>query len=62
MQCPVDQNDFKTAAACATQCTMFVPDDENEWVADELRSCFNCLKRRWIPGGMSCQEKGVSRG
>jgi hypothetical protein len=46
--------DWDLAAAAARQCAGFIPDDEDEQVADEPRSCYNCRYRRWQPYSIRC--------
>lgn len=46
--------DWALAAAAAHRCSGFIPDDEDEQVADEPRSCYNCRYRRWQPSGILC--------
>ena len=43
------------AAACAGLCPDFLLDDEDECVADEEVSCYNCRLRRWRADGFTCQ-------
>lgn len=56
MHLPKHHEDYSAAATRARECSVFIPDDEDEWVADEPRSCFNCLKRRWTASGMVCMK------
>lgn len=35
-------------------CERFKPDVDEEKISDELKSCANCIYRRWIMTGMSC--------
>jgi len=58
MKLPEHHADYETAKACALVCTFFSADDEDEWAADDPRSCFNCLKRRWTPIGITCMNEG----
>lgn len=53
MEC-VGKNDPVTAAALAIKCTAFHPDDEDEQVADEPLSCYNCRYRRWTVTSFTC--------
>lgn len=46
--------DWSAAARVAGQCVTFVPDVEEEQVADELRSCYNCRYRRWQIDSVAC--------
>ena len=45
---------FAEAAACAETCGCFLPDDEDEQMADEPISCYNCKRRRWTREGFEC--------
>jgi hypothetical protein len=47
----------RTAAAAAEACGGFVPDDEEEWEAEEAVSCYNCRLRRWTPDSFDCLRK-----
>jgi hypothetical protein len=46
---------WDAAAAAALQCPGFVPDVEEEQVADEARSCYNCRYRRWSATSFTCR-------
>lgn len=48
------KDDWNTAALAAEQCLSFKLDDEDELVADELRSCYNCRYRRWTTNSFVC--------
>lgn len=41
-------------AQIANECSSFVADDEDEWVADEECSCYNCRYRRWTQESFRC--------
>jgi len=45
------------AALEAIDCPGFVADVDEEWVADEPRSCYNCRYRRWSATSFICQQK-----
>ena len=45
------------AAAVAAGCGSFVPDVEEEMVADDERSCYNCRYRRWTVNSFTCQAQ-----
>lgn len=45
---------FNLASEAATACDGFQPDVEEEWVADEERSCYNCRLRRWTAESFVC--------
>jgi hypothetical protein len=44
------------AAEAALRCSAFTPDEEDEQVADEPRSCYNCRYRRWQPHSIVCMR------
>ena len=46
--------DWAAAARQAADCTTFRPDVEEEQVADEAVSCYNCRLRRWAVDGIAC--------
>jgi len=46
--------DWATAALMADSCDLFIPDVEEEQVADEPRSCYNCRYRRWSVDSITC--------
>jgi hypothetical protein len=48
------KEDWKDAAQEAKKCFDFKPDVEDEWVADDLRSCYNCRFRRWTERAFVC--------
>jgi hypothetical protein len=48
------QEAFELAAEAAVRCAGFRPDVEEEWVADEERSCYNCRLRRWTSSSFVC--------
>lgn len=50
------RNDGAAAAKAAALCDDFRPDDEDEWVADEPRSCYNCRYRRWTVRSFACMK------
>jgi len=45
---------WAAAASEAAACRIFRPDVEEEWVADEVRSCYNCRYRRWTVKSFVC--------
>lgn len=45
---------YCAARAVAKACDRFIPDDEDEHIDDELRSCYNCQYRRWTVTGFEC--------
>jgi hypothetical protein len=42
------------AAEKAKACRTFLPDVEEELVADEAVSCYNCRYRRWQADAIAC--------
>lgn len=48
------KEDWKIAARIAEECAGFKPDDEDEMVADEAVSCYNCRYRRWTVKSFVC--------
>ena len=50
------QDDFELAAETAESCTFFVGDDEEEFVCDDERSCYNCRYRRWTAESFECMK------
>ena len=48
-------DDWPGAARMAARCSMFILDVEEELVADESRSCFNCRYRRWTAVSFTCR-------
>lgn len=46
--------DWSGAAALAADCCRFVADVEEEQIADEELSCYNCRLRRWAERGILC--------
>lgn len=52
---PGGKEEWAGAAARASICRHFTPDVEEEWVADEERSCYNCRYRRWTAASFVCR-------
>ena len=51
--------DWSAAASAASACGVFSPDCEEECVAEEDVSCYNCRYRRWTRDSFMCmKEKG----
>jgi hypothetical protein len=48
------REDWAAAARWAEACAAFVPDVEEEQVADEPVSCYNCRYRRWTADAVTC--------
>ena len=49
-----ERDDWAGAARIAATCVAFYPDEEDEQVADEVLSCFNCRYRRWTVTSFTC--------
>lgn len=50
-------NDWSGAALVASTCLHFIPDVEEELVAEEPQSCYNCRYRRWTAASFTCQKQ-----
>ncbi len=51
--------DRAAAALIAGACTHFTPDVEEELVAEETESCYNCRFRRWTAASFTCQKQSL---
>lgn len=51
------QEDWEKVKEIAEQCNDFEMDVEDEIVSDDLRSCYNCLFRRWTAKSFVCTKK-----
>lgn len=51
------KQDFAAAARVAGECSCFKEDDEDELVADEAVSCYNCCYRRWTVKSFVCTNR-----
>jgi len=51
---PLENEEWLTAARIAGRCSDFAPDVEEEQIADDARSCYNCRFRRWAPASIIC--------
>ena len=49
-------DDWAGAALQAAGCSGFVGDVEEEQVADDPRSCYNCRYRRWTATSFRCNK------
>ncbi|MBQ6092427.1 MAG: hypothetical protein IJL00_01970 [Clostridia bacterium] len=47
---------YQDAARIAEQCPLFTEDCEEECVADDARSCYNCRYRRWTKESFVCMK------
>ncbi len=52
------KEDWQGAARVAALCLSFRPDVEEEQIADEARSCYNCRYRRWSTVSFTCCTPG----
>ncbi|WP_246559399.1 hypothetical protein [Citrifermentans pelophilum] len=52
------QEDWRGAALLAATCPGFSFDVEEELVADDARSCYNCRYRRWTRLSFTCMQAG----
>ena len=48
------KEDWNSAPKAAENCPAFKEDVEEEQVADQLRSCYNCRNRRWTSLSFVC--------
>ncbi len=51
------KRDWAKAAAIAGSCAHFLLDYEDELVAEESRSCYNCRFRRWTARSFVCMKR-----
>lgn len=51
------RHDWAQAAAIAGSCPQFLLDDEDELVAEEEHSCYNCRYRRWTEHSFICMKR-----
>lgn len=58
-QLAVEGDNYQAARHIAAQCQHFIADDEDEQVDDQLRSCVNCARRRWLVGAIECTALSV---
>ncbi len=52
---PGGKEDWPGAVREAARCFSFRPDAEEEQVADEAVSCYNCRYRRWTAASFNCR-------
>jgi hypothetical protein len=52
------KENWAAAARVALGCPGFAPDVEEEQIADEARSCYNCRYRRWSAVSFTCLWSG----
>lgn len=51
-------NDWAAGASVANSCEHFKEDVEEECIAQEIISCYNCRFRRFVENGIVCTQKG----
>ena len=51
---PLGSEEWLTAAWIAGRCDDFAPDVDEEQIADDPWSCYNCRYRRWSVSGINC--------
>ena len=56
---PLEKHEWAGAARRAVECDSFYPDEEDEQIADEPRSCYNCRYRRWTATSFSCCKENT---
>ena len=49
------KENWAAAARAALLCSRFNADVDEELVADDERSCYNCRYRRWSSASFTCQ-------
>jgi hypothetical protein len=55
------RDEWHVAARLAATCRSFHPDVEEEQIADEARSCYNCRYRRWTRASFTCRAPAGGR-
>ncbi|WP_136523419.1 hypothetical protein [Geomonas ferrireducens] len=53
---------WSLAEQAALACTCFVPDVEEEQLAEEDRSCYDCRYRRWSVESFTCLRGAARHG
>lgn len=48
---------WQAAARAAEECAAFAADVDEELVAEEERSCYNCRFRRWSATSFNCLKR-----
>lgn len=56
------KENWEKAAQMAARCEEFLVDDEDEMVAEEDRSCYNCRLRRWTVNSFVCMRQRHQNG
>lgn len=51
------KQDWLQVASIASNCPDFAPDYEEELLAEEEISCYNCRFRRWTEGSFTCSKR-----
>lgn len=52
----LNPDDWRQGHTTAQTCLQFQQDVEEEWVAEEMISCYNCRYRRWEQTGIQCMK------
>jgi hypothetical protein len=47
---------WEKGQSIALSCPEFKPDVEEEWLAEESISCYNCRYRRFVGSGIRCMK------
>jgi len=55
------RGNYQLAEQAAVECGKFLADEEEEFAADEMVSCYNCRYRRWTPDGFMCMKKQANK-
>ena len=50
------KDNWEAAARAASDCAAFTADVDEELVAEEERSCYNCRYRRWSASSFTCMK------
>lgn len=50
-------DDWQRGHEIAINCSEFRQDVEEEWLAEEIISCYNCRYRRFIGSGIQCAKR-----
>jgi hypothetical protein len=51
------KEDWEKTAEIADKCPHFLTDDEDELLAEEKKSCYNCRYRRWTASSFMCMGR-----
>jgi hypothetical protein len=50
-------SDYASSREAANNCNYFKADDEDEQVDSVLKSCYNCIYRRWKSTSFQCMKR-----